>query len=448
MSLIEPINSHQGSKRYGNNPESRIWKPLLLGPFKLDHRIFLAPLTRMRAIGQIPCNEAVEYYQQRATKGGLLITEATFISLESSGYPNAPGIYNEQQLKQWTKIVDAVHAKGSIIYCQLWNIGVANKGEMSNVPIIGPGNVDTAMKNIVTPMTTEEIQKHLADYRHAAEMAIKAGFDGVEVHGAHGYLLEQFLHPSLNNCRTDQYSSKTLENRARFMMEAVEAVVNVVGESKVAIRLSPFFSMGLNDYDPFETFGYVCEQLVLKFPRLSYISLTEPRWRSTRVKEFSNDYFRAIIRGISPTNVSKTEQDSQFQFPDPTDANPIVIISAGGYSPSDGESTSERTGDVVGFGRLFISNPDLVYRIRNGLELNSYDRSTFYSQNPVIGYTDYPFSTKESNEFIPINELDPVLAASRLSSALEAQRKRMDAIIIENEQEKTALRIKIAKLEQ
>ena len=443
--LTEPVNSHQGCKSYGNNPNSRLWTPIKIGKVFLKHRLFLAPLTRMRSIGQIPCDEASTYYSQRATDGGLLISEATFISEVASGYPNAPGIYSEQQVKQWKRITDAVHKKGGIIYCQLWNIGITNRGEMPNVPIIGPGNVDTA-KNTVEPMTTEQIQQHLHDYRLAAEKAMEAGFDGVEVHGAHGYLLEQFLHPSLNNCRKDQYSSETLENRSRFMMEAVQAVVDVVGQEKTAIRLSPFYSMNLNDYDPFETFGYVCKQLKMKFPMMSYISLTEPRWRSNRVKEFSNDYFRAIIRGVDVNLVSKTVSDTPFMFPEPDGINPTVVISAGGYSASDAEQVSETTGDMIGFGRIFISNPDLVHRLRNGLELNPYDRSTFYTQDPIAGYIDYPFSDENTCKFVPIGDLEPNEAARRLSKALEAQRKKTEDIIIRSELEKTMLRVQITKL--
>ena len=443
MVLIEPINSHQGSKPY-TNINSKLWKPIKIGNLQLKHRIFMAPLTRMRAIGQVPIIESQEYYEQRATDGGMIVTEATFISKLASGYPNAPGIYTEEQIGRWKGVVEKIHSKGGVVFCQLWNIGITNRGEMKDVPIIGPGSVDSK-GNEVKMMSQEDIEEHLECYKQAAKNCLKAGFDGVEVHAAHGYLLEQFLHPKLNNARSDKYSSKTLENRARFLIEALETVVDVMGQERVGIRLSPFYSMALDDYCPFEVFGYVLQEIKRKFPRLGYVSLTEPRWRSERIKEYSNDYFRAIIRGIDVNLVSKTE-GSTFEFPESCDEHPTVIISAGGYSPSDAEEMCDRTGDMVGFGRIFISNPDLVYRLKEGLALNPYDRSTFYSQDPKIGYTDYPFADKSTRKFVPIDKVPIEQAAELLSEQLKKERKMREQMILEHEAEKAALRVKFAKL--
>jgi NADPH2 dehydrogenase len=181
MQLEEPINSHVGSGRYGENPNARVWKPIKLGNSELQHRVFLTPLTRMRAIGQVPSDLAPEYYSQRTTNGGLLVTEATFISKASSGYPNAPGIYTREHVEAWKKVVDAVHEKGGVIFCQLWNIGVANYGEMADVPIIGPGSVNRKLEpNSCVPMTTADVRQHLEDYRQGARFALEAGFDGCE----------------------------------------------------------------------------------------------------------------------------------------------------------------------------------------------------------------------------------------------------------------------------
>jgi hypothetical protein len=237
-----------------------------------------------------------------------------------------------------------------------------------------------------------------------------------------------------------------MENRARFMLEALGAIVSEIGQEKSAIRLSPFASMDLDDYDPFETFGYVTSEIKKRFPNLGYVSFTDPRWTGERSKNYSNDYFRAIIRGIPVDSVSKFDAGATTVFPDPDPDHPTLILSAGGYSASDAESISERTGDIVGFGRIFISNPDLVYRLKNGLELNPYDRSTFYSNdNLAVGYIDYPFATSDTKKFVPITELKPEDALAKLSEALKHERSMLGKARIESNRREKDFKVQIEK---
>ncbi|KAJ3371070.1 hypothetical protein HDU91_005593 [Kappamyces sp. JEL0680] len=434
--IAEPVNSHVGSVKGYGNQASRVWKPIALGKKTLSHRVVLAPLTRMRAIGQVPSESAVEYYSQRTTEGGLLITEATFISLASSGYPNAPGIYLPEQVQAWKKVTDAVHAKGGIIYCQLWNIGLSNNGDMPNVPIIAPGNVHHR-EDGATPhqMTTEEIKQHLDDYRHATKCAIEAGFDGVE----------QFLHPKLNCSRNDQYGG-SLENRARFLLEALQACVEVIGQDRAAIRLSPFVWEHFEDIDPFETFGYISRQIAAAHPELAYVSFTEPRWSSERTKKYSNDYFRAVFRGVSGL-VSRLESDATLVFDDPSEAHKTVFLSAGGYSAHEAETIGDRTGDLIAYGRFYIANPDLVHRLRNGLELNAYDRSTFYDDKDE-GYTDYPLATDQTPVFQPIATKSPLEIVRSLEAALASEQKLAATRIIALKKQKLAFQKQITESTQ
>lgn len=344
-----------------------------------------------------------------------MITEATFIAEEAGGLLDAPGIHNAQQVAAWKKVTDAVHAKGGIIYCQLWALGRANNGAEAHIKVVGAGNLPFPGGIAPEPMTLEDIQRYLSHYRHAAKCAIEAGFDGVEVHGiyhcysllgAHGYLLDQFLQASSNNCRNDHYSG-SLENRARFMLEALQVVSEEVGQDRTAIRISPFSvfqGMGLEE-DPFVTWGYVCKEIKARFPKLAYVSVTDPRLGpenggTDATKNISADPFRAVFRNIDPKTVSKFTKDARPVFPDPCPEHPTVFFSAGGYAASDAEVASDMTGDVIAFGRFFIANPDLPFRLKNGLELNPYDRSTFYGGG-AAGYIDYPFANEATKKFVP-----------------------------------------------
>lgn len=198
-----------------------------------------------------------------------------------------------------------------------------------------------------------------------------------------------------------------MENRARFLLDAIQVVADTIGQEKTSIRLSPFSpyqDMGKED-DPFETWGYVCNEISIRFPKLAYISIVDPRLGSEELglgvdasKHYSVDKFRAIFRGLDPADFSKLKDQSNTKFPEPDSDHPTVFVSAGGYKASDAEEASERTGDVIGFGRIFIANPDLPHRLKNGLELNAYDRATFYSRTEK-GYTTYPFANADTKRF-------------------------------------------------
>ena len=211
------------------------------------------------------------------------------------------------------------------------------------------------------------------------------------------------------------------------MLEALEACADVIGQERTAIRVSPFVLADLEDMDPFETFGYISEEIVKRHPRLAYVSFTEPRWSSEKSKKFSNDYFRSIFRGSSSSSsskslVSRLEADAKTVFEEANEQDAILFLSAGGYSAYEAEVVGDRTGDLVAFGRIFISNPDLVHRLKNGLELNAYDRSTFYNDNDE-GYTDYPFADENTPKFAPIQTKTTVQALKAYESALNHERK-------------------------
>ncbi|KAG4074212.1 hypothetical protein HA402_015515 [Bradysia odoriphaga] len=361
-------------------------RPALLSPIKigdrtLDHRIVLAPLTRLRNTEQgVPQDHCIEYYKQRATKNGLLISEATFISPATDGFKFAPGIYTDQQIEGWKKVVDAVHAKEGVIYLQLWHLGRAVSSKdlppgkypvsSSAVAISGTGIFGTQYE-VPHALTVDEIQDTIRDYATAAKNSIKAGFDGVEIHGAHGYLIDQFINTS-SNVRTDQYGG-SIENRARFALEVVDAVVEAVGINRVAIRFSPWFNfLDMKDDTPLETWSYLTEQLQAKHSGLSYIHFSVPR--QLELGEF-----------MYQDNVSSSLNPFRKIWKGP-------FIATGGFLESKTalDHCEKFPNDLIGFGRTFIANPDLVDRIRHGLPFNKYIRSTFYTHG-IEGYTDYPF---------------------------------------------------------
>ncbi|KAL3901141.1 MAG: hypothetical protein SGCHY_000834 [Lobulomycetales sp.] len=363
----------------------------------------MCPLTRRRSPGGVPNALVQEYYRQRAD-GNLIFTEGTFIAAEAGGLPGAPGIYSQEQVQAWKRVVDAVHERNGVIFCQLWALGRANKLEdPDNAPVVfGPSCIPSPLPGSKPPqtMTREDITRYKDHFRNAAKCAMEAGFDGVELHGAHGYLLDQFIQASSNN-RSDEYGGN-MENRCRFALEALEVVCGEIGQNRTGIRISPFspFS-GMGD-EPLETFEYLCLEIKKRFPRLAHISVTEPRdnylrrGKGEKVKDsmrFSSDRLRAIIRGIDHSGISLFARDEPDRtFPDPNPENPTVFVSAGGYTAADAEACCSRTGDVLGYGRLSISNPDLAARIKRGADLNPYDRSTFYTTGKE-GYTDYSFSS-------------------------------------------------------
>jgi NADPH2 dehydrogenase len=317
---------------------------------------------------------AAEYYGQRAcVPGTLLITEATFITEQHGGYPNVPGIYNKDQINAWKKITDEVHNKGSFIYMQLWALGrVANKGfcESKGITVKSASSIQLDENSAVPKeMTQEDINETVAAYAQAAKNAIAAGFDGVEIHGANGYLVDQFIQDNSNQ-RTDSYGG-SVENRSKFAIEVTKAVVDAVGADKTGIRLSPFSDFqGMHMKDPIPQFSDVIKKLN-KFG-LAYLHLVESRISGN-----------ADIESFAPLDPLVPLFDG-----------PLLI--AGGFKPDSAKRLVDQDRKdrdiVVVFGRHFISTPDLVFRLQKGIELNAYDRDTFYNAKSEKGYTDQPFS--------------------------------------------------------
>ncbi|GMI91929.1 12-oxophytodienoate reductase 2, ARABIDOPSIS 12-OXOPHYTODIENOATE REDUCTASE 2 [Hibiscus trionum] len=351
--------------------------PYQLGKFNLSHRVVLAPLTRQRSYNNVPQPHAILYYSQRSSKGGLLIAEATGVSDTAQGYPDTPGIWTKEQVQAWKPIVDAVHAKGGVFFCQIWHVGrVSNTGFQPNgrAPI---SSTDKALTNVTeySPprrLQTDEIPQIVNHFRVAARNAIEAGFDGVEIHGAHGYLIEQFLKDQAND-RTDQYGG-SLENRCRFALEIVEAVVNEIGADKVGIRLSPYTEfMESVDSNP-EALGLYMVEALNKYGIL-YCHMVEPR-----------------------INMEGEVSESPHSLVPMRKAFNGTFIAAGGYGREDGNNAvAENRADLIAYGRVFLANPDLARRFELGAPLNKYDRNTFYTSDPVIGYTDYPFLEPNGN---------------------------------------------------
>lgn len=355
-----------------------LFLPIQLGRYTLPNRIVMAPMTRLRAVGSIPTPLMAEYYAQRAT-AGLIVTECTMISPLSNGYINCPGIYSPELVVAWRQVTDAVHAKGGRIFLQLWHSGRVGhssllNGELPVAPsaIAATGTLHTPIGKMTleTPraLETEEIPQIVEQFRQNAENAMNAGFDGVELHGAFGYLIDQFLQDGSNQ-RTDQYGG-AIENRARFLLEVVEAVCGVWEGDRVGIKLSPSNTFyGMQDSNPKDTFSYVIEQLN-QF-QLAYIHLMEPNEQDLATRDVINPVistFRPLYQGL--------------------------IITNGGYDKSQGNqilATGEA--DLVSFGKLFIANPDLPERFAIDAPLNSPNPATFYGredQDLDKGYTDYP----------------------------------------------------------
>ncbi|KAH9330185.1 hypothetical protein KI387_002293, partial [Taxus chinensis] len=342
--------------------------------------VVLAPLTRQRSYKNVPQPHAILYYSQRTTAGGFHITEATGVSDTAQGYVDTPGIWTDEQVEAWKPIVKAVHDKGGIFFCQIWHCGRSSHVDYqpngqsppssTSKPVSGkiglPNRKDVADFSTPRPLKTEEIPNVVADFRKAAKNAINAGFDGVELHGAHGYLLDQFLKDSVND-RTDRYGG-TLENRCRFPLEVVEAVVDEIGADHVGIRLSPF-SAHYEAYDSNpEALGVYMVEALNKYNVL-YAHLVEPR--------------------IVTANQTIATQKSLLPL---RKAFKRTFLVAGGYDREDGEAAiSSGKADLVVYGRLFLANPDLPKRFELDAPLNKYDRRTFYTSDPVVGYTDYPF---------------------------------------------------------
>lgn len=348
-----------------------LFTPLKVGALTLPNRILLAPLTRTRAdAGHMPNALMAEYYSQRAS-GGLLITECTMVAPGTSAFVNEPGVYSEAQITAWKNVTNAVHAKGGRIYMQIWHAGRAAHPDMNEgVPTASScataieGDIQTPKGNVpqAVPraLTAEEIQAIVAAYAQGAKNAIAAGFDGVEVHGANGYLIDQFLRDTPNQ-RTDSYGG-SLENRARFLFEVLTAVTAAIGSERVGLRLSPLNSYNsMKDSDPMALTGFLCEQL--NAFKLAYLHV-----------------MRADFFGVQKADVMTVAREKYKG----------VLIGNMGYTAEEAEAAvAAGQLDAVAFGTAFLANPDLPARIRAKAALNAPDASSFYTPG-AKGYTDYP----------------------------------------------------------
>ena len=358
---------------------AELFDSITLGDLTLRNRVVMAPMTRNRA-DQHNCPTAltVEYYEQRA-EAGLIITEASQVSPEGVGYPATPGIHNEEQAAAWKRVTDAVHAQGGHIFIQLWYCGRISHPSMlpNNALPVAPSAIRPEGDAItyqgpqpyVTPRALEahDIKAIVAQYRHAAAMAKQAGFDGVEVHSANGYLLDQFLRDGSNQC-TDQYGGNA-QNRMRFLNQVLDAVCEVWPANRIGVRLTPenrFNSM--SDSNPKEHFSYFISQLNPR--KLAYLHMLEG---DMMTKERAVNY--RALRDL---------------FSGPYMANNAYDKARAQNAIRNGDA------DLVAFGIPYLANPDLVRRYRDDLPLNEADQSTFYGGD-ARGYTDYPFYASNSS---------------------------------------------------
>ena len=349
-----------------------ILSPITLGRYNLTNRIIMAPLTRMRAPNGLANDLMAEYYAQRAT-AGIIISEATAISAQGIGYPNIPCIYTPEHIDAWKKVTTAVHQHNGHIFLQLWHVGRIShpdfhQGELPVSPsaVTPKGQAVTfkGYKPFVTPraLTVPEIQNIVEDYRKAAENALAAGFDGVEIHAANGYLIDQFLRNGVNQ-REDDYGG-SIENRTRFLLEVTEAVVSVCGADRVGVRLAPSGTFNdMTDTDPERLFTYALHQLN-PFD-LAYVHI---------VDALEGD----IRHGAKVVELEKLREAYNGK-----------LIVCGGYDYEKANHAIEANlADAVAFGQLYIANPDLVERFKQHAPLNTPNPSTFYGGNEK-GYTDY-----------------------------------------------------------
>ncbi|HME07294.1 MAG TPA: alkene reductase [Bryobacteraceae bacterium] len=360
-------------------PPKKILTPLQLGPYRLRSRVFMAPLTRMRAGERnVPTEMNVEYYRQRAS-AGLIVTEATPVSPSGHGYVHTPGIHTEEQRDGWRPITKAVHEAGGVIFQQLFHAGRLSHPDLQPggvLPVapsaIRPSGVSptySGPKERVTPRALEagEMAGVIDEFRRAALLSLEAGFDGVEIHSANGYLPDEFLNSGSNH-RTDEWGGP-VENRARFLLEITDAAIGVWGASRVGVRLSPSNIVGdIEDADRPATYSYAVRKLNER--GVSYVHIVSPRVQDNEdivtTLPLGPERFRPLLTGETR------------------------LIAAGGYQPADAEDLIQSGhADAVAFGRWFIANPDLPLRIELDAVLNRCDRSTFYGGTEK-GYTDYP----------------------------------------------------------
>ncbi|CAM6095391.1 unnamed protein product [Calypogeia fissa] len=359
-----------------------ILTPFKLGPFQLSHRVVYASLSRSRSVNNVPDPHAILYYSQRASPGGLILSEGTVVSPTGHGFPLCPGLYTKEQVEAWKPIVKAVHDNGAYFFSQLWHVGRRSHHDYQPnkaAPISGTSKRDdgatlvlkdytTAEVSTPRQLTTDEIPKVIEEYRIAARNAMEAGFDAVELLCAYSYLPEDFMIKSVND-RTDQYGPQSLESRARFVLELADAVIAEVGSAqKVGVRLSPFWKNGTDSQAEREEFVlYLLEQLNRR--SILYVNIIEPKVEGEPDIEHSAELtttpFRKAFKG--------------------------AYIGATGFTKEKGNTAiSEGRVDLVAFGRVFLANPDLPKRFALNAPLNKYNSSTFSIPDPVVGYTDYP----------------------------------------------------------
>lgn len=347
-----------------------LFKPLKVGDLTLPNRIIMAPLTRQRAgSARVPNEMMVEYYVQRAG-AGLILTEATSVEPMGVGYKDTPGIWNEGQVQGWSKITKAVHEAGGRIFMQLWHVGRVSdpmylNGETpvapSAIPPKGHVSLVRPERPYVVPraLTTAEVKTLVKTYRRAAENAKRAGFDGVELHGANGYLIDQFLQSTTNH-RTDEYGGP-VENRARLALEVIDQLIEVFGAGRVGMHLAPASdSHDMGDANPKETFGYIARELGKR--KIAFIFAREGLRDNYLTPHIKKEFGGVVIANQGLSAEVATE-----------------IINGGGA-------------DAVAWGKYFISNPDLPEKIRKGIPFTTFDPTTFYTEGPK-GYVDYPRAT-------------------------------------------------------
>ncbi|RZI44713.1 alkene reductase [Herbaspirillum sp. HC18] len=358
------------------NADSKLFQPARIGDIAVANRVVMAPLTRCRADeanGDIPGSDInIEYYRQRSN-AGLIISEGTQISPTGKGYVATPGIYSDAQVEGWKRITKVVHDAGSKIVAQIWHVGrVTHPDLIGDVQPVAPSAVAPGLtahsrngkQEIPVPraLTVEEIAGIVNDYRRAAANAIRAGFDGVEIHGANGYLVDQFLRDGANK-RTDSYGG-SVENRARFALEVVDAVVAEIGAGRVGIRLSPVSpANGLSDSNPQAVFGYMVEQLNKR--GIAFIHFVEGATGGPRnLAGFDFDWARKTFKG---TYIANNGYDREMAI----------------------DAVESDRADAISFGRPYIANPDLLQRLKAGAPFNAVNPKTLYVPGPT-GYTDYP----------------------------------------------------------
>jgi len=357
-----------------NMTTESLFKPYALGPLTLANRIVMAPLTRNRAgAGLVPNALAATYYAQRAS-AGLLITEATQVSAQAQGYQDTPGLYTPAQIEGWRKVTDAVHAKGGHIFAQLWHVGRVSHVDLQpgGAAPVAPSAIRAGTKTFVNnsfvdvseprALALEELPGIVNDFRLAAANAIAAGFDGVEIHGANGYLLEQFIKDGVNQ-RTDAYGG-SIENRARLLLEVTAAVAKEIGAERTGVRISPVSpANGISCSDPQPQYNYIADQLSAL--GIVYLHVVEGATGGPRdVAEFDYDALRSRFRQ--------------------------TYLANNGYNLDLASARlAEGKADLFAFGRPFISNPDLVERLKVGAPLAAPNMATLYGGG-AEGYTDYP----------------------------------------------------------